>query len=481
MATNNQFNTTGVSTSSQQLDIKPEDLAPNNYLTIIWKDTKTNKIVNTLDIDNDSALNYTMQLSSSIDNAISNNNVPYVGQNKYVNLEAIGKYLAQNSIPAGTQRSVLNALITVASGTGKATPDDIKNLCLNVFGNIASDTARELGYTDPINIFSQVAGENVLNVLSTLGKKTQNFINEKIRNINSGNLTNLVTSDGNKDNKRQYVGLLLGITTSDTESMEVTIPRKKVEDGSDYTTHLLPQPYKKDFTVKLTNKVLSQTFNQLTEINAIEYSKDKLFEIARSRTLIDIYIRLSSEKVYKRSNVVISSLSVTKDESSGNSYTATFTIEPVENFKTKTFVSNIKYSSGTGNINNSGGSGNKSSGTTNNRNQKDKTSSGKSLKVGYTWLPNETDTFSSFNEAMAVAKKHNCDIIENLDKSTGQLHLYFIRKSAVQSWTQNGLTTWVRKSDLDLDVYQGLHLEGTINFRGQVTGRRGTGYYIHRT
>lgn len=477
MTSDNQFNTTGVTTSSQQLDIKPEDLAPNNYLTIIWKDTKTNKIINTLDIDNDTALEYTMQLSSSIDNAISNNNVPYVGQNKYINIEAIGKYLAQNSIPAGTQRSVINALITVASGTGKATPNAIKNLCLNVFGNIASDTARELGYTDPINIFSQVAGENVLNVLSTLGKNTQKFLNEKIRNINSKDITNLQTTDGDKKNKKQYVGLLLGLTTSDTESMEVTIPRKKVEDGSDYTTHLLPQPYKKDFTVKLTNKVLSQTYNQLTEINAIEYSKDKLFEIARSRTLLDVYIRLSSEKVYKRSNVAISSLSITKDESSGNSYTATFTIEPIENFKTKTFVSNIKYS----NLNSTSGAGNKSSGTTNNRKQNDKTSSGKSLKVGYTWLPNETDTFSSFSEAMSVAKKYNCDIIENLDKSTGQVHLYVIRKSAVQSWTKNGLTAWVRKSDLDLDVYQGLHLEGNITKWGQVIGRRGTGYYIHRT
>ena len=343
MTTN--FTTTGDITTTSQKEIRPEDLAPNNYLTIIWKDVQTDKVVNTLDIDNKKAIEYTIQLNSAIDNAISNNNVSYAGQNKYINLESIAKYIAQNSIDNGTKLRVVNALIGVASGSGEKLSNDVTSLCLNVFGEVADRTARKLGFSDPQNIFSQVAGQNVIGVLGELGKQTKSFLDEKIKQINGSEKTNMTSSEGSENNKKNYVGLLLGLTTSDTESYEVTIPRKKVEDGSDYTTHLLPQPFKKEFSVKLTNKILSSDFNQLTEINAIEYTKDKMIEIAQSKTLFDIYIRLSEDKVYKRSNVVFSSLSFTKDEGSGNSYTATFTIEPINNFKTKTFVSNKKYGS----------------------------------------------------------------------------------------------------------------------------------------
>ena len=385
-------------TTTSQKEIRPEDLAPNNYLTIIWKDVQTDKVVNTLDIDNEKAIEYTNQLNSTIDNAISNNNVSYAGQNKYINLESIAKYIAQNSIDNGTKLRVINALIGVASGSGKKLSNDVTNLCLNVFGEVADRTARKLGFSDPQNIFSQVAGQNVIGVLGELGKQTKNFLDEKIKQINGSKKTNVTSSEGTENNKKNYVGLLLGLTTSDTESYEVTIPRKKVEDGSDYTTHLLPQPFKKEFSVKLTNKILSSDFNQLTEINAIEYTKDKMIEIAQSKTLFDIYIRLSADKVYKRSNVVFSSLSFTKDEGSGNSYTATFTIEPVNNFRAKTFVSNKKYG-----INkyseSSRGSGN------NTKNKKDKTNDGKSIKVGYRHNKN-IDYFDNIKQANLWGKNH---------------------------------------------------------------------------
>ena len=68
MTTN--FTIGGITTTSQK-EIRPEDLAPNNYLTIIWKDVQTNKVINTLDIDNEKAIEYTNQLNSTIDNAIS--------------------------------------------------------------------------------------------------------------------------------------------------------------------------------------------------------------------------------------------------------------------------------------------------------------------------------------------------------------------------------------------------------------------------
>ena len=385
----NNFTLSGGITTTAQRDINPDDLAPNNYLTIVWKDVNFGDLIKHLDVDNEKALEYTMQLNSALDTAISNNNVQYAGQNKYINIESVAKYIAQNTIDAGVQRTVINALIGVASGDHKKLSNDVINLCLNTFGNIADKTARNLGLTDPNQIFSQVAGQNVISVLGELGKQTKSFLDDKIKDLNGTKKTNTVSSEGNKDNKKQYAGLLLGLTTSDTESYEITIPRKKVENGSDYTTHLLPQPFKKEFSVKLTNKILSSDFSQLTEINAIEYTKDKLIEIAQSKTLFDIYIRLSADKIYKRSNVVFSSLSFTKDEGSGNGYTASFTIEPVNGFKTKTFVSNKNYkSSGTGN---SSGSGVK------------KTSSGHSIQVAYSDNSNQVKTFESLEKAKNFA------------------------------------------------------------------------------
>lgn len=375
MSTNSPIITGGISTTAKQ-DYKPEDLAPNNYLTIIWKDTTDNKIINTLDINDEEAQQFNIELQNSIDSAISNNNVTYVGQNRFVNLESIGKYIAQNAIEASAKRTVVNALIGVASGSKQKLPNDVINLCLNLFGNIADETARDLGYTDPQQIFSQVAGENVISVFKSLGDKTKNFLDDCVSKINGTKKTDLTSSVDESDKK--YVGLLLGLTTSDTESYEITIPRKKVESGSDYTTHLLPQPFKKDFTVILTNKVIKSNYSQIEEITAIEYTKDKLIEIANSHTPFDIYIRLSKDKIYKKSNVVFSSLSFAKDEGSGNTYTATFSIEPINEFKTKIFVSNKKYSTG---ISSKGtGSGSTGSG---NRDQKNKTSDGKTLQVGW--------------------------------------------------------------------------------------------------
>lgn len=450
----NSFTTIGGTTTTSQKEIRPEDLAPNNYLTIIWKDVQTGKILSTLEINNDEAISFTNQLNSAIDNAISNNNVSYAGQNKYINLESIAKYIAQNSIDNGTKLRVVNALIGVASGSGKKLSNDVTNLCLNVFGEVADRTARKLGFSDPQNIFSQVAGQNVVGVLGELGKQTKNFLDEKIKQINGSKKTNMTSNEGTDSNKKNYVGLLLGLTTSDTESYEVTIPRKKVEDGSDYTTHLLPQPFKKEFSVKLTNKVLSSDFNQLTEINAIEYTKDKMIEIAQSKTLFDIYIRLSADKVYKRSNVVFSSLSFTKDEGSGNSYTATFTIEPINNFKTKTFVSNKKYkTSGTGNNGNTGSSSN--------RKQDSKTSNGDIIEHGYTHNQ-DLGYDSSLEELYNTAKKEGYYVLTSPDLKPNH---YFIKPS--ECYLVDNV--WVRKTDTEPWIEP---MQYGIGSRDKISGRQ---------
>ncbi len=358
----------GIATTAQQ-EITLDDLAPNNYLTIIWKDTKTGNIFNSLDINDKQALEYTVALQNSIDKAISSGKISYAGQSKYINLESIAKYLAQNTIQAGTKRNVINALIGLASGSRNTLNNSTKSLIVNVFGEITDNVAKSFGLTDPHEIFSSFANENTIKLFTELGNKTQNYIDDCISKF-SNRKKDKVTSNTDGEKTKTYAGLIMGLTTSDTESMDITIPRKKVESGADYTTHLLPQPFKKEFNVILTNKILTPDFNRTQEIKNIEFVKDKLTEIANSRTVFDIYIRLSNEVMYKRSNVTFSSLSFTKDEASGNGYTASFTIEPIRTFKVKTFISNKNF-------------GAKGGGGGNGGNKSNNTNTGKSLSLGF--------------------------------------------------------------------------------------------------
>lgn len=403
----------GISSTSQQ-DITIDDLAPNNYLTIIWKDTKSDKIYNTMDIAQNEAIEYTNAINASIEKAINNSSITYVGQNRFINIESIAKYIAQNKIKDSTRKRVANALIGLASGDPSKLTDNSINLLINVFGEIADKTARELGYTDPHQIFSQVTGQNVINTFKTLGSKAKDFIDDFTGKINKKSKNDILSKSGESKVKR-YAGLILGLTTNDTESYEITIPRKKVEDGSDYTTHIINQPFKKDFTVRLTNKVISSNYNRVEEINNIEAIKDKLIEISQSHTLFDIYIRLSNEKVYKRENVFFTSLSFAKDEDSGNGYTCTFSLSPVNSFKSKVFVSDKIYG--------------KSSGTSN-KNSK-KTSSGESLEFGWSDGTAMKNTFMSLEQAKNHAKQYDLAIIK---QDIGTPEYIFYKKNAIRDF-----------------------------------------------
>ena len=397
----------GVATTTQQ-EIVLDNLVPNNYLTIIWKDTKTGDVFNSLDIDDKQALEYTIALQNSIDQAISSGKISYPGQNKYINLESIDKYLSQNTISAGTKRNVVNALIGLASGSRTSLNDSTKSLIVNVFGDISNKVAKSFGLTDPHEVFSSFANENTIKLFSELGNKTQEYITDCISRFTNRN-KDKITSNTEENKNKTYAGLIMGLTTSDTESMDITIPRKKVEDGSNYTTHLLPQPFKKEFNVILTNKVLTPDYNRTQEIKNIEFIKDKLIEIANSRTTFDIYIRLSNEVMYKRSNVVFSSLSFTKDEGSGNGYTASFTVEPITTFKVKTFISNKKYGT-------SGGKGAQGS-----NKGKNLTKDGGPIEVG--WVDHsgslKTMYFKSIKEMKDMAYKMQCYAVETPDAPDG--------------------------------------------------------------
>lgn len=423
--------TTGVTTTNTQMNIQASDLAPNNYLTIIWKDAQGN-IINTLDGKTDDEVRFTTELNNAISQSITSGKVNYVGQTKYLNIESIAKYISQNTITSGAKRQVINALITVASGDNKTLPTRVTDLCLNVFGTIAEKTARKLNFTDPHEIFSQVAGENVIGVLKELGENTKNVLADAVTKINNTKLTNLATKVGllnkgqniNNTTVKRYVGLVLGLTTSDTESIEITNAKRKVEKGNDYTTHLLPQLFKKDFTVKLTNKVLSETYDYETEINAIEFTKNKLIEIANSQTLFDIYIKLSDNIMYKRENLTFTSISFDKGDGDGNGYTCTFSVEPIVNFKTKIFVSNKKYGS-------SKGTGSSGSGSKSNRNQAVKSPTGQPFQVGYYYdrILKDYDVLKDvtwkkgYKELQNYAKERGFAIIEQYNTSPRYLFI----------------------------------------------------------
>lgn len=325
--------------------ITVDKLAPNNYLTIVWRDKISGSIYSTYeDLATSQAeeLEYTTQLNNAINNSLVNTSYAYTGNRRYVNVESIAKYLSQNILPSGTKRVVVNALIGMITGDSKKVTNNAISLTVNVFGEIAKKVANSIGFSDPHEAFASITSENSIGFMAELGKQTKNKLQQFMRNKlhKTPSKVNSIISDS-RDAK--YVGLLLGVTMSDTESYEIIIPRRKVENGSDYTTHLLPQPFKKEFTVKLTNKVLSSRYDYEREIDNIEKVKNKLIEIANSYTAFDVYIRLSSGHMYKKSNVVFSSLSFTKDEGSGNGYECSFTIEPIEEFLTKTFISDRKY------------------------------------------------------------------------------------------------------------------------------------------
>lgn len=337
----------GVTTTAQQ-ELTITDLMPNNYLTIVWGDAGLSTMLKDLNVDEKTQKeienNIQNALTRSIESGKIKTTTPNSNRNKYINVTSVAKYLAQNTIPSGPRRIVANALIGLASGGGSRNIINEKttNLAVNMFGSIAKNTARDLGFTDPHEMFAGISSENTIKFFQNLGKRTQEKIDDKIKELRGIPKTN-TTSQDSKDSGKKYVGLVIGLTHSDTESYEITIPRRKVENGSDYTTHLLPQPFKKEFSGTITNKLLLSKYDAKLELESIEYVKNKLIEIAQSHTTFDIYIRLSADKMYKKTNVVFSSLSFTKDENSGMGYSFSFTVEPIEEFKVKTFVSDRKY------------------------------------------------------------------------------------------------------------------------------------------
>ena len=162
MADNNKtlLITGGVSTTVQA-DYTPSDLAPNNYLTIIWKD-KQGKQYNSLDINDKEALQFTNDLNNAIEQGITSGNVSYIGSTRYVNVESIAKYLAQNMIESSPKRTIVNGFIGLLTVSQKELDYSTKKLIISIFGEVAEKTARTFGFSDPHDIFASFASENTI-------------------------------------------------------------------------------------------------------------------------------------------------------------------------------------------------------------------------------------------------------------------------------------------------------------------------------
>ena len=195
--------------------ITVDKLAPNNYLTIVWKDKATGSIYSTYeDIDSSQLddLVYTTQLNNAINNALKTTNTAYAGNTRYINVESIAKYLSQNILPSGTKRVVVDSLINIITGDKNKITNESINLTVNVFGEISKKVASKMGFTDPHEAFASITSENTITFLYELGKaskeKIQDFVAKKLNKQISK--TNSKTSNSNNV---KYVGLLLGITT----------------------------------------------------------------------------------------------------------------------------------------------------------------------------------------------------------------------------------------------------------------------------
>lgn len=328
--------------------LSPDSLAPNNYLTIMWKglgDTKSR--VTTLKIDIDKYKTMNSFLEANV-NTVKTSGLYKIINNKYLNLGSVAKYFAQSAFDSYGARQAVTGLINILED-GKIQEDNVLNAFLYYSGDLLKGVAKDFGINDVNPLIQQLAGQSVLSSFSPFKflesfcretkdwtDKAETSLNQKGKWLNySGDI---ITNT--------YDGLLLGITESDTHSIEIDIPRKRIESGYNYTSHVIVNPFKKDLKLRLTNKVINynQNNSELTYLDAIEEIKNieevrtTIEKIVESKTRFDIYLRLSSRQYKCYTNLMFSSLNFDKSSETGLSYDFNCTIEPVYEYIPKTYI-----------------------------------------------------------------------------------------------------------------------------------------------
>lgn len=369
--TNTQNNSV-LQANTSKSDFTIDNLAPNNYLSIMWKGSDSKTWVRTLKVDLEK---YEAGLSL-LNNAVNNTKTSglyKIINNKYMNLGSVAKYFAQSSFDSYGARQAVTGLINILED-GKIQEDNILNAFLYYSGDILRDVAKDFGVNDINPLIQQLAGQNILNNFNTFDfldsfcRGTQDWTDKAESELNEKGVFLPYSED---EIINQYSGILLGITESDTHSIDIDIPRKRTESGYNYTSHVIVNPFKKDLKLRLTNKVINGAsyggvisslrtgFDPIFEVKSIEAIRDTIESIAESKTRFDIYIRLSDEKYRCYTNLMFSSLSFDKTSSTGLSYDFSCTIEPVYEYIAKTYIftpskssTNIKTNKSTSSNNN---------------------------------------------------------------------------------------------------------------------------------
>lgn len=343
----NQDNTV-LQAGASKGELSPDSLAPNNYLTIMWKglgDTKSR--VTTLKIDIDKYKTMNSFLESNV-NTVKTSGLYKVINNKYLNLGSVAKYFAQSAFDSYGARQAVTGLINILED-GKIQEDNVLNAFLYYSGDLLKGVAKDFGINDVNPLIQQLAGQSVLSSFSPFKflegfcretkdwtDKAETSLNQKGKWLNySGDI---ITNT--------YDGLLLGITESDTHSIEIDIPRKRTESGYNYTSHVIVNPFKKDLRLRLTNKAINYNLNNsdMTYLSAIEEVKNiedvrtTIENIVESKTRFDIYLKLSDRQYKCYTDLMFSSLTFDKSSTTGLSYDFNCSIEPVYEYIPKTYI-----------------------------------------------------------------------------------------------------------------------------------------------
>lgn len=343
----NQDNTV-LQAGASKGELSPDSLAPNNYLTIMWKglgDTKSR--VTTLKIDIDKYKTMNSFLEANV-NTTKTSGLYKIINNKYLNLGSVAKYFAQSAFDSYGARQAVTGLINILED-GKIQEDNVLNAFLYYSGDLLKGVAKDFGINDINPLIQQLAGQSVLSSFSPFKflegfcretkdwtDKAETSLNQKGKWLNySGDI---ITNT--------YDGLLLGITESDTHSIEIDIPRKRTESGYNYTSHVIVNPFKKDLKLRLTNKAINYNLNNsdmtylsaIEEVKNIEEVRTTIENIVESKTRFDIYLKLSDRQYKCYTDLMFSSLAFDKTSSTGLSYDFNCTIEPVYEYIPKTYV-----------------------------------------------------------------------------------------------------------------------------------------------
>lgn len=323
-------------------DFTINDLAPNNYLTIMWNGYKGEKFkVQTLSVDVN-RYNEMLDLMTSSFNQTKGNVLSSLINNKYVNLGSVAKYFAQTTFESYGARQAVNGLVNIIQD-GKIQNDDVLNSLLYYSGDIINDVAKDMNIADSNLLVQQLAGQNVLNdfspfkFLDSFCNKTQDWTDKSEASLNEKAVEYPYSEDVIS---KEYAGILLGITESDTHSVDIDIPRKRTESGYEYTSHVIVNPFKKDLKLRLTNKIITndKKLDYITEVKNIEAVRDIIEQIVNSKTRFDIYIRLSDRDYKCYTGLMFSSISFDKNSATGSSYDFSCTIEPVNEYIAKTYI-----------------------------------------------------------------------------------------------------------------------------------------------